>query len=108
MTTNIDRATHVINETYADEYVKPHMTPPKVAQALADAGLLMPDLPETSETDGLIYFGDDGKTYALPDGRVAVLHGDWWSYATAEELRNHAYALLAAADHTERNYHEPE
>ena len=43
---NIGRATRVINETYADEYVKRHMTPLKVAQALADAGLLMPDLPE--------------------------------------------------------------
>lgn len=40
---NIDRATLVINETYADEYVKMHMTPLKVAQALADAGLLAPD-----------------------------------------------------------------
>ncbi|MDN6706397.1 hypothetical protein [Corynebacterium glyciniphilum] len=40
-----DRATHVINETYADEYVKPHMTPPKVAAALDDAGLLDTDPP---------------------------------------------------------------
>lgn len=39
---NIDRATHVINETYADEYVKMHMTPPKVAAALDDAGCLAP------------------------------------------------------------------
>lgn len=39
---NIDRATLVINETYADEYVKMHMTPPKVAAALDDAGCLAP------------------------------------------------------------------
>ncbi|MGP9760933.1 hypothetical protein [Corynebacterium sp. AOP12-C2-36] len=41
---NIARATLVINETYADEYVKMHMTPPKVAAALDDAGCLAPDL----------------------------------------------------------------
>lgn len=40
--TNIERAAFVINETYADEYVKIHMTPLKVAQALADAGILAP------------------------------------------------------------------
>ncbi|MGP9720127.1 hypothetical protein [Corynebacterium sp. AOP40-4SA-5] len=39
---NVTRATLVINETYADEYVKMHMTPPKVAAALDDAGCLAP------------------------------------------------------------------
>lgn len=43
----------VINEVYADEYVKQHMTPLKVTQALADAGLLAPD--------GTTYeYGDNG------------------------------------------------
>ena len=37
-----DHAHFVINETFADEYVKQHMTPLKVTQALADAGLLAP------------------------------------------------------------------
>lgn len=36
-------ALFVINEVYADEYVRQHMTPLKVTQALADAGLLAPD-----------------------------------------------------------------
>lgn len=40
---NIERAAFIINETYADEYVKIHMTPLKVAQALADVGLLAPE-----------------------------------------------------------------
>ena len=40
---NVTRATLVINETYADEYVKMHMTPRKVAAALDDAGCLAPD-----------------------------------------------------------------
>lgn len=38
-----NHAHFVINETYADEYVKQHMTPLKVTQALADAGCLASD-----------------------------------------------------------------
>ena len=38
-----NRALFVINEVYADEYVKQHMSPLKVTQALADAGLLAPE-----------------------------------------------------------------
>ena len=40
---NFNSALFVINEVYADEYVKQHMTPLKVTQALADAGLLAPE-----------------------------------------------------------------
>lgn len=36
-----NRALFVINEVYADEYVKQHMTPLEVTRALADAGLLV-------------------------------------------------------------------
>lgn len=41
--TIFNSALFVINEVYADEYVKQHMTPLKVTQALADAGLLAPE-----------------------------------------------------------------
>lgn len=41
--TIFNSALFVINETYADEYVKQHMTPLKVTQALADADLLAPE-----------------------------------------------------------------
>lgn len=41
--TNIYRALFVISEVYDDEYVRQHMTPLKVTQALADADLLAPD-----------------------------------------------------------------
>lgn len=46
-------ALFVINEVYADEYVKQHMTPLEVTKALAKEGLLMPD--------GMAYeYGDNG------------------------------------------------
>ena len=111
MSTNIDRAAEVLadwadNEgglSAIDRDYDGDLTGGVEALADANPPLLMPDLPEPAEKDGRIYFGDDGKTYALPDGRVAVLHGGWWSYATAEELRTHALALFAAADYAERN-----
>lgn len=40
---NITRATLVINETYANEYVRAHMTPLKVAHALDAEGVLAPE-----------------------------------------------------------------
>ena len=70
MTTNIDRAVHVINETYADEYVKPHMTPPKVATALDAAALLSPDLPKP-DRDGL-WWPERGRNYGHV--RVETIH----------------------------------
>lgn len=133
--TNIARATLVINETYADEFVKMHMTPPKVAQALADAGLLMPDLPEpdlarddpqwiadhreTWEAD----YGDDYETPdvwedAGPETSLAVFpktggrmvhpayDGETAESVTASEARRIGMRWLAAADYAERNHHE--
>lgn len=104
---NIDRAAHVINETYSDEYVKPHMAPPKVAQALADEGLLMPDLPEPTrwkqneepEWDAC----DTTVSPAGHGGRIIVEDSDGRWKASAEDIRDLAYALLAAADYAERN-----
>lgn len=109
--TNIDRATHAINETYADEYVKPHMTPPKVAQALADAGLLMPDLPEPEEED---YYGSNVWRVRTPHEHVGVRQIGGYIQSSIvgtygpEEAREAALALLAAADYAERHHHESE
>lgn len=105
--TNIGRATRVINETYADEYVKTHMTPLKVGQALAEAGLLMPDLPEPTrwkrneepEWDACY----TTVTPAGYEGRVIVEDSDEKWEASAGDIRALALALLAAADCAERN-----
>lgn len=60
-------ALFVINETYRDEYVKQHMTPLKVAQALADAGLLAPDPTyRSAPLVGMTWDEEDG----VPDGYV--------------------------------------
>ena len=57
----------VINEVYADEYVKQHMTPLKVTQALADAGLLAPDpMYRSAPLVGMTWDEEDG----VPDGYV--------------------------------------
>ncbi|MGP9720945.1 hypothetical protein [Corynebacterium sp. AOP40-4SA-5] len=87
---NVTRATLVINETYADEYVKMHMTPPKVAAALDDAGCLAPDLqiirtpaelealdPSTLLVDweGDVHNAEDwlANGFALHDGHVLAI-----------------------------------
>lgn len=106
MTTNIYRAARTVwwASRGAGEPLSA-ITSDYIAAALADATptLLMPDLPEPVEKDGLIYFGDKDDTYAFPDGRVMTIHGDSWGYATAEELRARAYNLLAAANYAEKN-----
>ena len=105
---NVTRATLVINETYADEYVRAHMTPLKVAQALADATppLLMPDLPVRDEfgewgIDPLVVRIDTAtRDVCLEDtdpyeGRAI--------YMLPDKAREVALALLAAASYAERN-----
>lgn len=106
MTTNINSAANTVWEAsrgvgeplsaIASEYIA-------AAFAKATPTLLMPDLPEPAEEEGLIYFGDDPNTYAFPDGRVMTINGDSWCYATAEELRARAYNFLAAANYAEKN-----
>lgn len=101
-----DRATLVINETYADEYVKSHMTPMKVARALADAGRLMPDLPEPKiDSDGWATWDSSSVTEAAYHSEKGL-----WTYDdgrmvqdSPERLREVAYIYLAAADYSERN-----
>lgn len=100
-----DRATLTINETYADEYVRPHMTPPKVAAALADAGLLAPDLPGPSGYNAGLPWWGACDTEVRPAGyehRIICTdeNGPWET--SAADAREFAYALLAAADYAER------
>lgn len=99
--TNIDRATLVINETYADEWVKLHMTPPKVAQALADATppLLMPDLPEPDNGYPEWLVGGFSISPGLNAGEVDIE----WEDRILRLAPGQVLALLAAFTYAERN-----
>lgn len=121
------KAVRVVNEAYADEYVAPHMTPLKVVQALADAGLLAPEIREPyakGMTSGPRSIGDidhPEAPFALfevcdhPDGaaaygdRVEITHTivpDQRGY-TPRQARDLAAALLSAASCAEDQVTEP-
>ena len=78
-----------------------------IAQALAEAGLLAPDLPKPDEANfvphgkGWLPGGPHGPSiWTAPDSTVMVQRlepGD----LTPEEARGIAHALLAAADYSE-------
>lgn len=103
---NIDRAAGVIYDTLNGQYGD-FRFPMDAAQALADAGLIAPDLPEPNEAN----FVPDGKgwlpggphgpsVWTAPDSRIMVQRiepGD----LTPDEAREVAHALLAAANHAE-------
>ena len=82
------------------------------AQALADAGLLAPDLPKPTT----IAEGGRGATWGrdvqvwVEDGgdRVWVELGDMTISHTIESARKHGNRLLAAANLAERNHAEEE
>lgn len=99
------KAVRVVNETYADKYVAPHMTPLKVVQALADAGLLAPEPADpfldndgahvwrpVSCEDAEIWF-QDGELNL--DGVEDYIRSP--SGATPANFRRVAAALLSAA-----------
>lgn len=80
----------------------PCREPECIAQALADAGLLAPDLPEPSAgSDGALLWNNE--TVWIEDDEVDVYTDIPRSFGwmTPNEARNLAHALLAAADHTE-------
>lgn len=89
--TNIDRAAEIVLG----------LTAPAAAQALADAGLLMPDLPEpVADEVGELEWG--GIARWEPDGSLHVTD-DLYGKTSPHYLRANALALLAAADYAERN-----
>ena len=105
---NRDRAADVIRAHGTD----PCREPECIAQDLADAGLIAPDLPEANEAN----FVPDGKgwlpggphgpsVWTAPDSTVMVQRlepGD----LTPEEARGIAHALLAASDYSEEGNRE--
>lgn len=125
MTTNIERAARILHDLAAQESAEDGFPKPQweaepvweknvwigVAQALADAGLLMPDLPKPKR------WGKNGEpewdACAITvspsgyEGRVIVedVEGRW--EASSADIRALGLALLAAADYAERNHHEP-
>ena len=110
---NIDRAAKVVKAAI----LKDPGTARSIAQALADADLLMPDLPKP---DGIVPISDGTETpygtgqtiahwttgedhYAGGAGSVVFLSADEQWEIPAKEARKKALFLLAAADYAERN-----
>ena len=108
---NIDKAGQVIydevNKTWErGEILTAAGEAERLANALADAGLLAPDLPEANDA-GIIVPGGKGwlpqgltgpSVWTAPGGRVMVQRvepGD----LTPKEARDFAYTVLAAANY---------
>ena len=120
MTNNIDRAAELIYDALSGQYGDFGLPTAFVAQALADAGLLMPDLPEPGRfPDGsLEWYTIDGCVNLEPGEPLIVSHDERDSEIATPELDpdpgsiiitkpEYATALacciLAAADHMEKN-----
>lgn len=74
----------------------------RLANALADAGLLAPDLPEPSAgSDGALLWHNE--TVWIEDDEVAVYTDipESFGWMTPKEARTLAHALLAAANYEE-------
>lgn len=112
MTTNIDRAAEILDARHRYDQLRGDgvigcFDARKAAQSLADARLLMPDLPEpTRWKQNEEPEWDACDTTVLPagyEGRVIVEDFDYQWEASAADVRNLAYALLAAAKYAEEN-----
>lgn len=88
---NVERAAEVIWSEQAAGVVKPR----ELAEALAEAGLLMPELPKQEEWDDLVLLPREGKITFIKD----TFSGDRY---TSVGAREHALNLLAAAEHVEK------
>lgn len=107
--TNIDDAAEIIEDLTDEPHLYPDGgLPDAAAQALADETppLLMPDLPEPDGYNAGLPWWGACDTEVRPAGyeqRVICTdeNGPW--EATAQDAREFAYALLAAADYAERN-----
>ena len=91
MTTNIIRATEVIGQLTGDGELG-RSTAQAIAQHLADAGLIAPDLPEFEDQD-LVGIDDHGHIF--------VRHEVDDQWLAVEEAHDLAFALLTAADQAE-------
>lgn len=103
---NLEKAARIIERTVLGKQTTAPSTALAITQALAEAGLLMPDLPEpdkNSSTGTPVWWENDtlGVT-VYPDGEIGMMVG-WGKEAryTAATAREQALALLAAANHAE-------
>ena len=105
---NIDKAADLIWDRVEPE-LGHYQSAETLAQDLADAGLLAPDLPEPEhDEDGICFWG--AATFSITAGQkdrpgfVAVQDSEPGGvlYMDPAYSRDLAYALLAAADHAEK------
>lgn len=104
---SIDKAVQVIydevNQTWErGEILTTAGEAERLANALADAGLLAPDLPKPSPgPDGALLW--NSETVWIEDDEVAVYIDitESFGWMTPNEARQLAYALLAAANYSE-------
>lgn len=111
---NIERAADVIDQWTQEGYELNSAvgSPHAIAERLADAGLLTPDLPEPDEANfvphgkGWLPGGPHGPSvWTAPDSRIMVQRiepGD----LTPEEAREVANALYAAANYSQEGNQE--
>ena len=110
---NYDRALKVLEQARRPGDLRIH--PSDAVEALAQAGLLAPDLPESNGSDGFVPGGKEwlpGGPYGpivwtVPGSRVMVQRvepGD----LTPDEARFFALTVLAAAQYSAANHKEEE
>lgn len=103
---NRDRAADVINRHGFD----PCREPQCIAQDLADAGLLAPDLPAplTAANGNPVWRADDTLMVTrYPDGEIRMLlNPEQEACYTPQAARDQAALLLAAANHSEEGNRE--
>lgn len=107
--TNIDKAAQVIDTWTQDNTITAYTgNPHDLAQALADAGLFTPELPEPNDPGifalngkGWLPGGPDGPSVWTAPGSPIMVQRIEPGDLTPEEARGVAYALLAAADYAE-------
>lgn len=107
MTTNIERAAEILEEWTDRSWGLAEDNADAAAQTLADAGLLMPDLPEPNEKGFWIPFEENQDEYfemwvSIPGSLKVDGSRRWRKRLTPENARSIAFALLAAADHAEQ------
>lgn len=97
----IERAIEVIEDEH-DPYLGP-IDAPQLVYALSGDGLLKPDLPEPEmDDDRLVWRVDkDGFVYIDAHGQIATV-GVKTPYGSPAIALRHAFAIIAAANHTEQ------
>lgn len=104
MTTNQQQAADLIEKATRGTHETRKLDFPSIARALAEAGLIAPDLPDYDEALAGGSRGwrtpEGGIVWSAPAGRVMIQRvepGNW----TPAEARDVAGRILAAADYAE-------